>query len=102
MHQFPGGIHYMSATAVGSQEKNLRRGRNLQIRGIPAARMLILAIVASLQLLLSHPAQVDGESIPARRRPAPSRSRDIFSADSAEAEAPSHCRIRSSARRYNT
>ena len=54
MHQFPGGIHYMSATAVGRQEKNLRRGRNLQIRGIPAARMLILAIVASLQPLLSH------------------------------------------------
>ena len=54
MHQLPGGIHYMRVTAVGSQEKNMRHGRIFWIRGIPAARMLTLATVASLKLLLSH------------------------------------------------
>jgi hypothetical protein len=39
MHQFPGNLHYMRVTAVGSQEKNLRRQRSSQIRGIPAARI---------------------------------------------------------------
>ena len=77
MHQFPGGIHYMRVTTVGSQEKicvveeALGLGESLRVEWLTLAATGTTGV--SFQPLQSHPCSLICAPIPSASNPTNSR-----------------------------